>query len=503
MDKVLDLLIVEDVAGDADAIEAELRQEGVRCRTRRVETRDGFLAELTKTPPDLIISDFNLPAFDGLEALRLVQQIEPDIPFILVTGPRSEEVAVECMREGADDYILKNSLKRLPSAISNVLRKRAAEREKGWAEAQLRRSEEQFRLITENTGDLVSLLDLEGRFLYASPSFKSQLGYVPAQFAGTDSLAIVHPGDRDSYRQTWQHALAHKDQRAAEVRLRREDGQWLTFESIATWVFDDGGRPQRCVVIARDITRRKQAEDQLRSLPRLIVEAQETERRRVARDLHDSVNQILSSVKFRIESIEERLQSRDETTWREALKTKYLLEKAIQEIIRISRNLRPSELDDLGLAPAIRSLCREVASRTGLRITPALDQVPAHCGKEIELALYRIVQEALNNIEKHARARNVVLRVRCEGRVLRTSIRDDGAGFDLHALPLRKAGPGGMGLIDMKERATYVGGSCAVTSAPGQGTEIHVTLPLPAEPEPRPRNREKKQTKKHQSPAGR
>lgn len=123
MDKELDLLIVEDVAGDADAIEAELRQEGVRCRTRRVETRDGFLAELTKTPPDLIISDFNLPAFDGLEALRLVQQIEPDIPFILVTGPRSEEVAVECMREGADDYILKNSLKRLPSAISNVLRK--------------------------------------------------------------------------------------------------------------------------------------------------------------------------------------------------------------------------------------------------------------------------------------------------------------------------------------------------------------------------------------------
>jgi len=503
MDKELDILIVEDVPGDADAIEAELRQEGVRCRARRVETRDDFLAELTQAPPDLIISDFNLPTFDGLEALRLVQQIEPDIPFILVTGPRSEEVAVECMREGADDYILKNSLKRLPSAVHNVLRKKAAEREKAWAEAQLRRSEEQFRLITENTRDLVSLLDLEGQFLYASPSFKRQLGHLPAQLVGTDSLAIVHPGDRDSYGQSWQQALAHKDQRGTEVRLRREDGQWLTFESIATWVFDESGRPQRCVLIARDITRRKQAEDQLRSLPRLIVEAQETERRRVARELHDSVNQVLSSVKFRIESMEERLQRRDETIWREALKAKYLLDKAIQEVIRISRNLRPSELDDLGLAPAIRSLCQEFAERTGLRITHAFDQVPEHCGKEVELALYRIVQEALNNIEKHARAKAVELRVACEGTVLRTSIRDDGVGFDAQALSARKADQNGMGFIDMKERAAYVGGTCAVTSAPERGTEIHVILPLNPEPEPKPRTREKKQNKKNQSPAGR
>ncbi len=503
MDKELDILIVEDVPADADAIEAELRQEGVRCRARRVETRDHFLAELRQAPPDLIISDFNLPAFDGLEALHLVQQMEPDIPFILVTGPRSEEVAVECMREGADDYILKNSLKRLPSAVHNVLRKKAAEREKAWAEAQLRRSEEQFRLITENTHDLVSLLDLEGRFLYASPSFKRQLGYGSAQLVGTDSLALVHLGDREGFRQTWQQALAHRDQRAAEVRLRREDGPWLTFESIATWVFDESGRPQRCVVIARDITRRKQAEDQLRSLPRLIVEAQETERRRVARDLHDSVNQVLSSVKFRLESMEERLEGRDETVWREALKAKYLLEKAIQEIIRISRNLRPSELDDLGLAPAIRSLCQEFAERTGLRITHTFDQVPDHCGKEVELVLYRIVQEALNNIEKHAQAKKVELRVTCEKTFLRTSIRDDGVGFDHQAQAVRKAGQGGMGLIDMKERAAYVGGTCAVTSAPERGTEIHVTLPLNPEQALKPRTREKKQTKKNPSSAGR
>jgi two-component system sensor histidine kinase UhpB len=501
MDKELDILIVEDVPGDADAIEAQLRQEGVRFRARRLETRDEFLAALKNSPPDIIISDFNLPAFDGLEALRLVQQFRPDIPFILVTGPRSEEIAVECMREGADDYILKDSLKRLPSAMHNALRKKAAERERARAEAALRRSEEQFRLITENTRDLVSLLDPEGRFLYANPSHKVALGYAPTQLVGTDSSALIHPDDRDAFQQTWQQALHHKDQRVAEARVRRTDGQWLTFESVGTWVFDEQGQPQRAVLISRDITRRKEAEEKLRSLPRLIVEAQETERRRVARELHDSVNQVLSSVKFRLESIDERLQKRDEGLWRECLKARFLLDKAIQEVIRISRNLRPSELDDLGLTPAVRSLCSEFTDRTGLRVSQAFDGVPDRCGKEIELALYRIIQEALTNIEKHARAAAVELRLSHSDAVLKASIRDDGAGFEPQSLPARKAGQGGMGLIDMQERAAHVGGVCTVISTPGRGTEILVTIPFNSEP--RQRTREKKQPKTNPSLAGR
>ena len=196
MDQELNLLLVEDVPADADAIEQQLREDGVRFRARRVETRAQFLAALENHSLEAIISDFNLPAFDGLEALRLTQARRPDLAFLLVTGPRSEAVAVECMREGADDYILKDSLKRLPSALQNALRKKAAERERAWAEAELQRSEEQFRLITESTRDLVALLDADGRFLYANPSYEKILGYAPAHLLGTDAFALVHPDDR-------------------------------------------------------------------------------------------------------------------------------------------------------------------------------------------------------------------------------------------------------------------------------------------------------------------
>jgi two-component system sensor histidine kinase UhpB len=467
-----------------------------------VETRAQFLAALENPSLEAIISDFNLPAFDGLEALRLTQARRPDLAFLLVTGPRSEAVAVECMREGADDYILKDSLKRLPSALQNALRKKAAERERAWAEAELQRSEEQFRLITESTRDLVALLDADGRFLYANPSYEKILGYAPAHLLGTDAFALVHPDDREVLRPVWREALRAKDPHVTEVRLQRRRGDWLFFETIGHWILDAAGRAERSVLVSRDITRRKQAEEKLRSLPRLVVEAQEAERRRVARELHDSVNQILGSVRFRVESMKERLPARDEGLREEARKVGALLEKAIEEVRRISHNLRPSELDDLGLVPAVRSLCREFSGRTGLRVAQTFDGVPDRCSKEVELTLYRIIQEALTNIERHAGATAVELRLARRGAAIQASIADNGAGFSPQSVASAAPGRGGMGLLDMQERAGHLGGTCAVTSKPGQGTQILVTLPWSAETNLRQRTRERQPSPKNQSPAG-
>ena len=113
MSQELKILIIEDVPRDAEAIVCALQNESLRFQARRVETGEAFLAELKSFAPDIVLSDFTLPEFDALQALRLLQEHQYDIPFILVTGTRSEEVAVECLREGADDYILKASLKQL------------------------------------------------------------------------------------------------------------------------------------------------------------------------------------------------------------------------------------------------------------------------------------------------------------------------------------------------------------------------------------------------------
>lgn len=494
MKKELDILIIEDVVSDAELIQQELRAGGIAFRSRRVQTRDAFLAELERARPDIVLSDFTLPEFDALQALHLLHEIQLDIPFILVTGTRSEEVAVECIREGADDYILKASLKRLPTSINNALRKNAIEQAHFLAEAALRRSEEQYRLIAQNTRDLISLVDMSGRILYASPSHRTSLGYVPEELAGTELAGLVHPEDRDALRTAWEQARGHRESRIAEVRIRRQTGEYRNFESVANWVFDDQGRPQRSVIISRDITRRKETEEALRGLPKLIREAQEAERRRVARDLHDSVIQILSAVKFRLQAIEEKLVEKQPTAWRDTLKTKAHLEKAIKEVRRISRNLRPSELDDLGLAPALRSLCVEFAERTGVSVDLSITKLPQAIPNDIELNLYRIIQEALGNIEKHSGATQVKLQLTREASQVRAVIRDNGLGFDPLSPPDRKGRPPGMGLVDMKERAALLGGHWQLRSTPGEGTEILIEMPLKTLENSKTKNGEKGQT---------
>lgn len=498
MRKELNILIIEDVPRDAEAVEEELRSEGLHFNSTRVETKEDFLKALQTFSPDIVLSDFTLPDWNALDALHLLQAHDYDIPFILVTGTRSEEVAVECIKEGADDYILKASLKRLPSSILNALKKKAAEREQARAEAALRHNEEQFRLITEKTRDLIGLLDLEGRFIYASPSFKAALGYQPEELAGTDAFAMVHPEDRETLRQTWQQALSNRDARTAECRVQHQNGQWRIFESVSNWVFDEQGHPQRSVIVSRDISQRKQAEETLRALPRLIREAQEAERHRVARELHDSVIQILSSVKFRIQSVEEKLLDRDEPAWREALKAKALLERAIQEVRRISRNLRPSELDDLGLVPAVRSFCEEFRERTNIDINLSFSRLPESFPSELELNLYRIIQEALTNVEKHARATQLHLQLSLERSIIQVQIRDNGRGFDSHSPRSQITKAPGMGLMDMKERAAFVGGTWSIKSAPKEGTEILVRIPLHSQP----KNAEKRKTEKDKIAAG-
>ena len=138
-----------------------------------METEEDFRREIQAAPPDLILADYSLPRFGALGALAVLRELGCQVPLILVTGSTSEEIAVQCLRDGAEDYIIKSALKRLPGAVKKALMKGRAGEERRAAESALRRSEEQFRLITENTRDLVCLLDLDGRFLYASPSLAS------------------------------------------------------------------------------------------------------------------------------------------------------------------------------------------------------------------------------------------------------------------------------------------------------------------------------------------
>jgi PAS domain S-box-containing protein len=224
-------------------------------------------------------------------------------------------------------------------------------------------------------------------------------------------------------------------------------------------------------LVVTDITERKFAERARREMSRRIVNVQEAERQRVARELHDGVTQLLSAAKYRL-NLSARPNSRTKEKCLEQVGQ--LLAKAIAEVRLISRNLRPSELDDLGLPAALRSLAHEFRSRYAIPVRcrcGVSDRLPS----EVEMALYRIAQEALTNVVKHAGASRAELTVSCCNGHASLSVRDNGNGPPSPSSP-RHAG--GWGLKNMRERAGLLGGSFSMTPAPGKGTMISVAIPV-------------------------
>jgi PAS domain S-box-containing protein len=216
------------------------------------------------------------------------------------------------------------------------------------------------------------------------------------------------------------------------------------------------------------------AEQALHELPQRIIQAQESERRRVARELHDGVNQALASIKFRIQTAEQQI-LRGDAKWAESCKkSKEMLDSALEQVRRLSRNLRPGELDDFGLLPAIRSACQDFRERTGLQVELHASDLEERLPSVLELSFYRIFQEALMNIEKHSRANSVSVTFLHDGPHITLEIKDDGQGI----APKNGAHRNGLGLLHMRERINLVGGSFTIETNPGEGVRLRIQAPI-------------------------
>jgi len=213
--------------------------------------------------------------------------------------------------------------------------------------------------------------------------------------------------------------------------------------------------------------------DQLRALAAAVQQTREVEARRIARDLHDVAGQLLAGIHFKLEELAEALPLQAQEHL-EAVRGQ--LHQAEEHLRRLSHELRSPILDDLGLKPALDALGQGVAARTGLHVTVE-GSTGGRLSPEIETVLYRSVQEALANVAKHAGSSRVWIELEREPQRIRCTVRDDGVGFIVRAV-LAKRGVRGIGLLSIHERVAEVGGSVAITSAPGQGTELCLTIPL-------------------------
>ncbi|NPV70759.1 MAG: sensor histidine kinase [Firmicutes bacterium] len=207
-----------------------------------------------------------------------------------------------------------------------------------------------------------------------------------------------------------------------------------------------------------------------------VIRAQEEERRRVAREIHDGPAQVLASLAMRLELCEKALDSEPSKARAEVGDLKTIVRASLQDVRKIIFDLRPMALDDLGLFPAIRTYVQAFEERTGVRVTLTVLGDERRLPSTIEVAIYRLIQESLVNVAKHARTSEVWVKVEIASGSLRMVIRDEGVGFDPAAVDLAKGER--FGLIGMKERVEMFGGKLTVRSRPGGGTKITVNLPL-------------------------
>ena len=214
-------------------------------------------------------------------------------------------------------------------------------------------------------------------------------------------------------------------------------------------------------------------------LARQLLQAQELERRRLARELHDEIGQALTAVKLNLEALERQLRGKHSKALVESLA---IVDTALQQVRGMSLDLRPAILDDLGLAAALRWYVDRQAQRAGISMEFINESPGARSSVLLETTCFRVAQEALTNVLRHAKAKRVSVRIRQEPDALNLYIEDDGIGFDTEQAHLRAIGGGSLGLLNMQERVILAGGRLDVTSTPGGGTAVRVCLPLGEQP---------------------
>jgi PAS domain S-box-containing protein len=274
MSETVRILIVEDLAADADLAKREIRKVIKDCEFQCVETRKSFIEALETFQPDLILSDYHLPSFDGLTALGLALERAPLAPLIIWTGSLSEDIAVDCMKAGANNYVIKENMVRLGPAVVHALEERRLLLEHKQAEEALESNERRFRALIENGLDSISLLAADGTLLWESPAVFRTLDYAPDQFLGQDIFKLMHPDDLDWTRNLFAEIVQEPGSRQRGVfRLQHSSGTWRWVEAVVSNMLDEPS-VHAIVVNYRDITERKQAEETLRRNDSILAQAE-------------------------------------------------------------------------------------------------------------------------------------------------------------------------------------------------------------------------------------
>jgi two-component system sensor histidine kinase UhpB len=483
----LRVLVVEDSEDDYQLLIAQLAAAGLSITARLVDDAPG-MREALKDSWDIVLSDHSMPRFSSMAALELLKETQADVPFLIVSAAIGEEVAVEALHAGAADYVMKDNLRRLGPAVSRALSAAESKRARRVAELSLTESETRFRVITTNLPGMVFQLhyapqDSAVYFSYVSEGALALFAAPAAAFLHDPLLFLsrIRSEDRERLERMFVDCATtlselHWEGRFADAAQER----WMSIsasprELAPGLVWWEG--------IAFDVTKEKLTElevresrEQLRQLSAHVERVKESERSRIAREIHDDIGGTLTAVKLDLAWLAGKLSKNDPLA--EKIQTmQQHLDSALQSSIRIARDLRPSLLD-YGIVPAIEWQLGEFRKRMGIACELDCPHEDIELDPDLATAVFRIFQEALTNIAKHASASSVKVNFALTDDRVTLEVSDNGAGLEQEAL----AKPDSFGLRGMRERVAELGGTLDIASGAGAGTTLALMLPRQFDP---------------------
>lgn len=475
MKKDLRLLLCEDSELDALLVVRQLEQNDYTVSWRQVDNAHDMRQELEQHNYEIVISDFNIPGFGGEAALELIKEMGLDIPFILVSGAVGEETAVSMMKAGANDYLMKNSLFRLSETVKRELKEAEIRKQHRDSVELLKANEAKYRAFIDQSIMAILLARPGGLIQEANMAASRLFGYTPEEFRqlGRGQLLDL----------TQPYAVEKLAERTA---IGRSSGELIGIKKngerfyceVSSVVFKDINGEDIASAMISDITDRKNAEEKLKTTNRELKElslhlknAREDERRYIAREVHDQLGQLATALKNDVDWLVLKITDDDKITHQRILHIEKAIDTLLASIRQIAANLRPSVLDDFGLNVAIEYKCAEFCETNAIETCFVTELDDTILSLQQKTELYRITQEALTNILRHAKAKKVQVKLSDTENEISLVISDDGLGFDTTVTR------SSLGIVGLRERAASLNGTLVIKSAPGEGTSLSITIP--------------------------
>jgi two-component system sensor histidine kinase UhpB len=476
----LNILVVEDNPSDYFLFKEYLRLTGLPVHElNQAEKLQDALDMIRDKTPDLIFLDLTLPDSEGIQSFVRINKQAPHISIIVLSGLSDTQIALNTIVMGAQDYLVKGEFdeKVLAKSIQySIERKKILQK--------VVENYERYNTLIKATNDTIWDWDLRSNEIMWNEGITNIFGFKPNDVQNTFDWHSqkIHPDDR-------QRMLSKIDQCINQGRDQwQEEYRYLSSVGTYRFVYDRGyilrtdqHKPYRVIGAMMDITERKKMQEEIvrnqietqKLITQVTIQTQEQERREIGRELHDNINQILATAKLCVD-----MAMNDEDVRKELLHKGYdNISKAINEIRLLSKNLVPPSLGDIGLKEALLEMIGNITVSPGLNIRiKANDQHIESLTNNKKLILYRIIQEQMNNIIKHAHATHAEIELKTTRSKAYLIIKDNGVGFD----PRQKAK--GIGLNNIISRVEMQNGNMEIISSNGHGCVLKVDIPMEANP---------------------